>query len=212
MKFAIGIPTLNRFDYLLPSLLIYSNDFKGVDIYVLDNGKQGISSCPNLKGLKNIHVIENDNNIGVGASWNVLCETIFKNYDNALILNDDILLGRKTHEIEEIIKKNKVRGLLRSTLDWCSFIMTKEMFQSIGKFDECFYPAYYEDKSYEYRMKLNKVMPIRSVVLNPFIYQSSKNLEKMPSIIDSSLKNNQLYIEMWGGEPHQEKFKTPFNN
>lgn len=211
MKFAIGIPTLNRFDYLLPSLIIYGNDFKGVDIYVLDNGKQKISQCPNLKGMKNLHIIEKEDNIGVGASWNELINKIFEKHENALILNDDILLGKKTAEIETLIKNNKSRGLLRSSIDWCSFVMTKEIWKLVGEFDECFYPAYYEDKSYEHRMKLKRVMPIRSVGLNPFIYQSSKTLEKMPSIVDSSVKNKQLYIKMWGGVPHQETYKTPFN-
>lgn len=211
MKFAIGIPTLNRFDILLPSLMIYSNDFNGVDIYVLDNGKQNIGNSRNLVGIKNLHVIETEDNLGVGASWNFLIKKIFEKHDNALILNDDILLGKNKSDIEELIKKNKSEGLLRCTLDWCAFIMTKRTWKEVGEFDTIFYPAYYEDKSYEYRMKLNGYLPIRSVGLNPFIYQSSKTLEKMPSIQASSIKNKVKYIEMWGGEPHQEKYKTPFN-
>ena len=89
--------------------------------------------------------------------------------------------------------------------------MTKKTWREVGEFDTIFYPAYYEDKSYEYRMKLNGYLPIRSVILNPFIYQSSKTLEKMPSLQESSIKNKTIYIKMWGGEPHQEKYKTPFN-
>ena len=211
MKFAIGIPTLNRFDILLPSLMIYANDFKGVDIYVLDNGKQNISKDPIIIGKKNIHITEVEQNLGVGASWNFLINKIFENHDNALILNDDILLGKNKTDIEELIKKNKSEGLLKCTLDWCAFIMTKKTWKEVGDFDTIFYPAYYEDKSYEYRMKLNGYLPIRSVGLNPFIYQSSKTLEKMPSLQESSIKNKTIYIKMWGGEPHQEKYKTPFN-
>jgi len=208
MKFAIGIPTLNREDLLLTSLLVYGGiDFRDVDIYVLDNGNQNI---PQLRD--SIHIINKTSNIGVGASWNELINTIFKKYDNALILNDDVYLGKKTNDIEELIKKNKNRGLLRSTMDWCSFIMTKEIWNLVGEFDECFFPAYYEDKSYEYRMKLKNVMPIKSVALNPFIYKQSMTIEKMPSIIDYSIKNKSLYIDMWGGEPHLEKYITPFNN
>jgi hypothetical protein len=44
MNFAIGIPTLNRADLLVPSLLKYINDFPGVKIFVLDNGNQDIES------------------------------------------------------------------------------------------------------------------------------------------------------------------------
>ena len=41
--FAIGIPTVNRFDLLQPSLESYLQDFPNIRIYIVDNGKQGIA-------------------------------------------------------------------------------------------------------------------------------------------------------------------------
>ena len=160
MSFAIGIPTLNRFDYLLPTLMMYSKDFPDVKVYVVDNGNQDIKNHPAIKKYRNLEVMVQDTNIGVAASWNLLCEKIFKYNENALILNDDIYLGKAKKHIEDLCNAKPILSVKRSTIDWCSFIMPKKVFQSVGKFDECFYPAYYEDKSYEYRMKL-LAMPVK---------------------------------------------------
>lgn len=216
MKFQIGIPTLNRFDLLMPSLLMYSNQFPDTKIYILDNGNQKIMESGFIKNSpklsKNLVVIEKEKNIGVGASWNILCDEIFNESDCSLIVNDDILLKNTKSDIEELITKKKNKGnLLRATMDWCAFIMPKKVWNEVGKFDECFFPAYYEDNSYAYRMKLMGLVPIKTPALNPYIYRSSQTIEKMPNIFEASKKNKQLYIEMWGGEPEREKYKSPFN-
>lgn len=203
MAFKIGIPTLNRADLLLPSLMMYSKEFTE-DIFVLDNGKQ------NIKQFANIKVLSNENNIGVAASWNVLCKKIFETSDYALILNDDIYLRKTSAEIQSIIDKNK-GNFIRATPDWCAFIVSKKIYNQVGEFDECFFPAYYEDTSYEYRMKLKGVKVIKTPALNPFIYNSCKTMDKMPELQELAKKNKQLYIQMWGGEPNKEKYKKPFN-
>lgn len=205
MKFQIGIPTLNRADLLNPSLMMYKLDFPDTRIWVLDNGNQ------NIKPIANRYIISDDG-LSVGASWNKLCENIFfdSSNDYALILNDDIYLGKKVIDIEKIVNKKNKNSLIRATADWCAFLIPRSLWEK-NKFDECFYPAYYEDKSYEYRMKLKGISVITTPELNPYIYQSSKTLEKDPSILEASKKNKQLYIEMWGGEPTKEKYKQPFN-
>ena len=60
-------------------------------------------------------------------------------------------------------------------------------------------------------MKLKGISPIKLPFLNPIVYKSSQTIEKDNSILELSKKNKQLYIDMWGGEPEREKFKSPFN-
>jgi len=212
MKFAIGIPTLNRYDLLKPSLMLYlQRDFPTIDIFIMDNGKQGIvNDFPKVKFLEH-PFIPNEVCDSVACSWNVLCKAIFEKHENALILNDDIYLGSNTAQIEAIMNKKKNKGsLILPTPDWCAFIISKKIYENIGNFDEQFTPAYYEDKDYEYRMKLAGISIIRTPELNPFVYNSSKTLEKNPLILEESKKNKQRYINKWGGEPNQEKYKTPY--
>jgi GT2 family glycosyltransferase len=219
VTFGIGIPTLNRYDLLLPALMMYAKDLPKINIYILDNGNQHILGDNKFFNhwlyseswnpiMSNISVMQKEKNIGVGASWNVLCDKIFEQNDYALILNDDIYLGKREDEIKDLIKKKDC--FLRSTIDWCAFILPKKIWQLVGKFDECFYPAYYEDKSYEYRMKLLGIYPAKTPTLNPYIYKSSQTLEKKPEILESSKRNKELYIKMWGGEPEREIYKKPY--
>jgi len=206
--FAIGIPTLNRADLLSQALIKYIYDFPEVNIYVLDNGNQ---EFPNFSKIgRPVYIIKNEKNIGVGPSWNVLCRKIYEKYENAMILNDDIYLGKKTENIENLISKYRSK-FITATPDWCAFLISKEIFEKVGPFDECFYPAYYEDNSYAYRMKLQGVSHITTPYLNPEVYRVSQTIDKDKSLFDYRTKNRKLYIEMWGGLPEREKFTKPFN-
>ena len=206
-KFAIGIPTLNRFDLLHPALLFYLWDYQNTKIFVLDNGKQGIAS--KIKH-PNLIVLEVDTNLGVAKSWNMLCDMIYKQHDYAIILNDDIYLGRKDWEIDNLLTNFK-KDFYCTMQDWCAFILPKKTFEKVGKFDEDFYPAYYEDNDYFYRMRLLNLSIYKIPFLNPFLYQSSQTVEKDPSIRPMIQKNKELFIKKWGGEPSKETFKTPYN-
>lgn len=206
-KFAIGIPTLNRFDLLLPALLFYKLDYPSTKIYVLDNGKQGITERVKFPHLT---VREAESNLGVSASWNALCDEIYKEHDYAMILNDDIYIGRKEWEIENLLLNYK-SDFYVSTQDWCAFILPKKTYQKVGKFDENIYPAYYEDNDYHYRMKLMACTYMKIPFLNPFVYQASQTIHKDPSLKEFISKNKQYYIDKWGGEPNKETYKKPFN-
>ncbi len=206
-KFAIGIPTYNRLDLLHPALLFYLRDFPYTKIYIVDNGNQNISE--KIKH-PNIDVLVQEKNIGVASSWNLLCDTIFETNDYAIILNDDIYLGRKDWEIDNLLTNYK-KDFYVTMQDWCAFILPKYTYKKVGKFDEEFYPAYYEDNDYIYRLKLNRSIVFQIPFLNPFLFQSSQTIDKEPSIRNYVQRNKERYIQKWGGEPNKETFIKPFN-
>jgi len=210
MKVGVGIPTYNRYDLLKPYIGKYGVDFCDWNIYIVDNGNQGIENNEIKLSKSGLIIIQNDKNVGVGASWNQLCKKIFEKNDYALILNDDIYLGKKQEQIISLIEKKK-NGFIRATPDWCAFLISKEVYEKVGEFDECFFPAYYEDKSYEYRMKIKGVIALKHPELNPAVYKSSQTIEKDPEIFEASKKNKKIYIEMWGGEPNKETYTKPYN-
>jgi len=90
MKVGVGIPTYNRYDLLKPYIGKYGVDFCDWNIYIVDNGNQGIENNEIKLSKSGLIIIQNDKNVGVGASWNQLCKKIFEKNDYALILNDDI--------------------------------------------------------------------------------------------------------------------------
>lgn len=206
-NFAIGIPTLNRADLLIPALLYYQNDFPNVDIYVIDNGNQ---EALNVLKLKNLTIIRQPHNIGVASSWNILCNKIFKIKDFALILNDDIYLGKNEHEILLLIENMQVE-LYTSPVDWCTFLLPKATYTTIGEFDEGFFPAYFEDNDYEYRICMNGLQMAKIPFLMPSVFRRSQTLQKDPTIKEASAKTRDRYVAKWGGEPTFEKYTKPFN-
>jgi GT2 family glycosyltransferase len=209
--FAIGIPTLNRgVDLLLPSLIKYATeDFVGVDIYVIDNGKQDLAFVTELP--INVHIITEDTNLGVAGSWNKLCRMIFENYEYALIVNDDVYLGYGTDLVNYIINTCP-HSIIQSRISWSVFLISKDVYEFIGEFDEIFYPAYYEDSDYIYRIKLKGFIHDVDMSLNPRVIRTSMTQEKDPELVNESMRvNRERYIEKWGGSPLLEKFVTPYN-
>jgi len=207
-KFAIGIPTLNRFDILYPALLFYVRDYPETKIYVVDNGNQDIKS--KFADNDNVIVIQNEKNMGVSRSWNQLCDLVFQEHDYVVMLNDDIYFGRKDWEVNNLLT-NFDKDFYLTQQQWCVYILPKKTWEAVGRFDETFYPAYYEDNDYEYRMKLLGMEMFKIPFLNPFLYQQSKTIEKMPELKQHAISNRERYIEKWGGEPNKETYKTPYN-
>jgi len=208
-KFAIGIPTLNRADLLIPSLMKYINDFEGVEIHIIDNGDQDLEKFENYD---NIFIHSQQKNIGVAASWNMLCDIIYAKHDWALLLNDDVYLGYGTDAINEVIDDNKTFGLIQSHLNFSVVLLNKIFFIFVGRFDEDFYPAYYEDSDYLYRMKLLGLIQGVDTRLNPIDARVSQTYEKCPEFVNDAMKYSRLkYIEKWGNIPLLETYKIPYN-
>jgi GT2 family glycosyltransferase len=212
MNFAIGIPTINRYDLLKPSLLSYLQDFKGVDIIVIDNGKQGIYyDYPKLKEFTNLRVVEPDYNLGVASSWNLLCKMIYDKYENALILNDDVYLGYGTDVVDTAISKSQV-GLVQSDFNWSVFIINKFLYDHVGEFDEDFYPAYFEDSDYIYRMKLLGLRHEVDKTLSPLVKRTASSINPDRKTYENFFQRNRSrYIKKWGNSPLLETHTTAFN-
>jgi GT2 family glycosyltransferase len=86
------------------------------------------------------------------------------------------------------------------------------MYDYIGDFDETFYPAYYEDSDYLYRMKLKGIRQDVEAELNPQTARISMTQERDPELVNASMQENRLrYIEKWGNSPLLETFLTPYN-
>ena len=223
--FAICIPTLNRFDLLLPSLLMYSMDYPTTSIYIYDNGKQNIHErlvgLRNVKGLRtpysalsNVKVFGGTGeNIGVAAAWNFLCDkAVETTHTHILMLNDDVYFGKNEHDLCQIIHNHEIDfWICQDSFDWSVFLMPKSTWGWLKNFDTNFFPAYYEDRDAEYRLNLLKFTIERPAFMNPVIFHRSMTLMKDPTILDGyKEKNKEYYIKKWGGDVGAEKFITPF--
>jgi GT2 family glycosyltransferase len=205
-KFLIAIPTINRADLLNEALEKYFEDFQDTEIVICDNGNQEILTRENK-----MVVYRPEKNLGVSGSWNMLMDYAEKvNATHVLMLNDDIYLGKKELDIKALINLWKP-DFFCTELNWCAFVLSLECYKKTGPFDENFFPAYFEDNDYFYRMVLNGSNVSFNAILNPLVYRNSMTIAKEPHLNNGFEKNRQYYITKWGGEPGKEMYSTPFN-
>lgn len=203
----LGIPTINRKDLLDEALEVYRETFKFRHVFVVDNGNQGFSNY----GHSQMAFWCNGQNIGVAAAWNKIIERQMRiGYTHVLILNDDVILQRRAKEIEDFIYENPAD--LYTGHGWYSFIIPIATYQKIGPFDEKYYPAYYEDTDYEYRLKVAGCKTINTDIILPEVLRKSKSGEKDPSLYDRVYECRKYYETKWGGPVGSEKYTIPFND
>jgi GT2 family glycosyltransferase len=206
-KLIIGIPTINRADLLNEALEKYFEDFQDTEIFIVDNGNQSI-----ITREKKFAIYKPAENLGVAKSWNIIMDYADKlDATHVLMLNDDIYLGKTEHEIKMLIQNNENVDFINSFYNWCSYILKVEAWKIAGKFDEDFFPAYFEDNSFDYKMTLSGRKKTWTSFLDPLIYRNSMTIAKDPALNNRFEHNRQLYIRMWGGIPTEEKYLTKFN-
>jgi glycosyltransferase involved in cell wall biosynthesis len=212
------IPTLTRFD-LLQRLLDSVKKLKRQPdrIIIIDN------SNGQLPDIKETYIVR-ASNLGVASSWNYGMQLAENDDDIVIFCNDDnILKNEAVAEIERLAIETPSHGFFASQGGGFSFFAVKPLFAigRVGYFDEGFYPAYYEDNDYHYRMKLENLDFICS---DKELYelgvngQTSQTLngEQTPQIIKNYIQagftsNQYRYVCKWGGLPDKERFTNPFN-
>jgi len=210
----IGIPVLNRPDLLRRALASLDT---AADILIINNSidpmiraqiqeiadEFGALTCPQ------------DRNIGVAASWNVICRHgIQHDYSRILITANDVVFkpGVIKQALEEV---DRIGAVIHLLLDFNAFILTKETIDAVGWFDECFYPAYKEDQDYEYRCRLAGVKLARIPGLliehdGSMTIKSDRRYAKANENTHFNWNRNH-YICKWGGDAGCERFTHPYN-
>ena len=202
--FAVGIPTLNRYDLLERCLVAcWASSVVPERLIIIDNGGK-LPPGPDI--------IRPARNIGVAASWNMihrLCQPL-----PLIILNDDIEPGHNM--FERLLDSPEPFVTADESHMFEAFLIRQDCWQAVGEFDETFYPAYHEDNDYFMRLRLANVE-----IGCP---QSDGYIENGPSATKAQFTAEQhnefnaqfdagrkYYVRKWGGAPHCETYSVPFN-
>ena len=243
LKNVIIIPTLNNLDYLKGCLKsIQMSEPYG--IVVIDNCSNDGTEEFMKKSSKSKNVVyyRGTINLGAAASWNLgvsLGAQLF-NATKFYILNNDILLHPRTLDLlSKALDRKEVlmatarnvsgactvptdvfeypardRGIERDTPDYSCFSIKRETIEKIGLFDEAFYPAYFEDNDYHYRMKLEGYVA-HCLYYCPYFHFGSRTMAVSKKYAAYSRmrygKNREYFVRKWGGKPGQEKYKEAFD-
>jgi GT2 family glycosyltransferase len=232
MKIRYCVATLNQLEWVLDNHLPSVNQqaIQGIHIHFSEYTEQRYRNqkvgdvhtvAPFLFFLDSadvpVKVTQSESNLGVAPSWNLFVRSAIEDgYDAVVIANDDIILY--TESLERLVKALEESPFVCFSKEdnmFSLFGMHTALWINVGQFDENFWPAYYEDNDYHYRMKLVKITPFElsgpsyyhrgSATINTF------NLERIQMHHHNFNKNTKYYVSKWGGLPDAETYTHPFN-
>lgn len=92
-----------------------------------------------------------------------------------------------------------------------AFMINRKCWEEVGEFDEGFFPAYYEDNDYHYRIKLAglKAVTLPSAIFYHYGSRTQNESESKP--IANSGDTGKYFFRKWGDMPGRELYKNPFN-
>ena len=210
IRLVVGIPTINRKDLLIKTLDDLSKNMPDLDyLMIVDNGNQGIR-IPDVFSDKSILRV-NEVNVGVAGSWNYLARRGFETHEatHVMLIEDDVVFGHSRNDVEQAIQKSPNTAI--GCPSFATLILSKVCYNDVGPFDEKFFPAYYEDNDYAYRMKLKGYHFIHQYNLRPIVELKSQSIAKNSNLNKNFVNNHARYLNKWGGEPQRETYTTPFN-
>jgi len=221
------IPTLTQYALAIKEILSAEAGALKPDKYIIiDNGGTFEDTLEranlDITVIDKLNIINPEKNLGCAASWNIF----LKEYPNdiCIIANDDITF--EFNAIEGLIdcynqsKNDPTIGMvtlygINAHSHYCCFIVTPNAIEKIGYFDETFYPAYYEDCDYDYRLRLVGLTTIFSEKGRYDHVGSATHKALTPEQLEQHhitfVKNRDYYEAKWGGELYKETFLTPFN-
>jgi GT2 family glycosyltransferase len=187
-----------------------------------------VKACSLLAMRKNVRYYPYGVNRGLAKSWNEgLINAYQSGADVALIANDDAIATDR--DIAMLVEAALFNPNAYLVSGWGRHLSTGERgdmllslaainpvaLDTIGCFDENFFPIYYEDIDY-YRRAALAGLPHVIVTSTDIMHAGSKSLYTVPGNAaqhDITFRRNQLYYEQkWGGDKGSERFTVPFND
>lgn len=217
MKFLIIVPTMNEdiMDKCFESIHPKYHD----NLLLIDNSKEGFA---HKYGVKYEH---HPQNIGISRAWNIGARKVVReNIDYLVVMSATMVFNDGMQGLVEAMEANTNEWGLETQHVWHLICLRKKVFETIGYFDENFYPAYWEDTDFIRRMELANIhVPMAKSPRLPKIeidavHQGDALAMKSGLEVNMGAMKN-YFIEKWGAdnsfasqEDRDKMFKYPFNN
>jgi GT2 family glycosyltransferase len=213
-EFTVGIPVVNEHDLLVEAIEAVSvSTMRPNRVIIVDNGDLPWAPSRDFHAQHGLHIARPQRNIGCAGAWNLIHKLAAPL--TTIIINADCRVLPDTFEkMMEYPQPHIV-----AAYGFGCFRMDEAIWNSVGPFDEGFYPVYFEDTDYRYRLKLagapfiewdHVLTGIKHGKDQPDGYQGWRG-EKLAWFHDCLEKNHRRYVEKWGGEHTKETFTIPFD-
>lgn len=196
--FCVGITVLRQYDELEKCIeAVLKSNLRPYKILVCDNGLEL------KKKWHGVEIITPQTNLGCAGGWNCLLDNSY--FNTTIILNDDCVVAPDTFD-KMMVPEPPCVVLGHG---WSCFRIDRDVMGIVGKFDDGFWPVYYEDCDYAKRMKLSGMTKIDlgNIALKhgnhgerPYQNLNPKELAWFHECFE---KNKQRFIKKWGGLPSE---------
>lgn len=213
-----AVPVLNRYD-LLNCLLISltKSELAPDQIMVIDNGNQKEEIYIPFDLRERTTIVSPGRNVGTAGAWNY---ALYASKDFLILSNDDIEVFPNTLPLlvgAAMQHPDKLMFVPESGTG-CAFsfcLFRRKVLDVVGAFDPLFWPYYFEDNDYVYRMKLAGVHNEFCVRGCNYHHVGSatlraKNEEEQQEHHRQFRALKKYYLMKWGGPPLSEEYDTPF--
>lgn len=163
-------------------------------------------------------------NIGVARSWNIGVEKVIdEKLDYLIILSASIRFKNGMDDLISELDKGYNYGL-ETQHGWHLICLSRKTLESVGYFDENFYPAYWEDSDYIRRMEIIGIHDPMNAEKQIPKFQVGATCVTDAHALKTGVKVNfvgcqDYFVEKWGATnefgsqlDRDKMYKTPFNN
>lgn len=184
-------------------------------ILLVDNAARPITEAVYWDG----RLVRPGKNLGVAGSWNLGVRAVIAEQLDWLILASTSFRFGEPGGLDFIEGLARCAGEVgaQSTFGWHLIAIARRTFEIVGEFDEAFWPAYYEDTDYLYRMALaGLASPRENNQPWGWIDAEGDFGRQAATLVDGlapvNLSRCSTYYERkWGGRQGHEIYTVPFN-
>jgi hypothetical protein len=151
----LGFATLKRFD--LADRLLASIDYPVEHLVIVDNSGLNTWQPTQPAAVKNLWIIRVPYGLGLVGAWNLIVKsTPYAPY--WVLINDDAHFEPGALKI--IADHANPEGVGHPVINpkWTCMVLGEQAVQTVGLYDERFYPLYFDDNDYERRLNLAGVL------------------------------------------------------
>lgn len=212
----LGVPTYRRYD-LLSSLVesAMGGTLVPDKVIVVDNGGR---FDERYRGpLDRLEVIRPGRNLGCAGGWNLIFKQAESPGDILVVANDDLVLTEDG--VSNLVSAVDTGGGNVVASDhglgghrWSVFAMPSSLWRRIGMFDERFWPAYFEDNDYEFRLSIAGIRLVSARAAKSHVSGGTRDTYSADELRQHEQRlraNGDYYRTKWGGRPGKETRRVP---
>ncbi len=187
-----------------------ASGFDTDNLLVVDNTREGVGHQYGFQTYRD----PDGHNLGVARAWNVGARRVLEQgLDYLVILSASVQFGPELHTtfIKQMEDHEGANVIEATGHSWHLIAFHRRVFETIGLFDENFYPAYFEAIDFGFRMKLRAMEYVSWE--NVWVNAVSTGVGQHIQFVDCPAAPLLAYYESkWGGPKGEEAWAIPFGD